>query len=303
MREKFKGRDVLSIKEFSKEEILLVLEEARIQREACKPTLAGRLIGSCFFEPSPRTRLSFESAIKRLGGNVIGFSESQATSLRKGESLYDTIKVIGQYVDLLVIRHPLEGSARHAAEATEKPVINGGDGANEHPTQTLLDLYSILECQGTLENLNIVFVGDLKYGRTVHSLTYALKHFNVRLFFVAPQLLTLPQQVNSELRAWGIPFSFHQTIEEVIEKADILYMTRIQEERFVDKFEYDQLKYSFTLTPEILAKGKQNLKILHPLPRVHEISPSVDHTPQAYYFKQAENGLYVRKALLSLILQ
>lgn len=298
-----KGKSVISVQDFSKEEILKILAHAKMMKKAPPgPILKGKLMASCFFEPSTRTRLSFEAAMKRLGGEVIGFADPAMTSAKKGESLSDTMRMMGSYADVIVIRHPLEGSARAASTVTTTPVINGGDGANEHPTQTFLDLFTIEECQGTLEGLNIVFVGDLKFGRTVHSLAQALKHFNPRLYFVSPPSLAMPDRICTSLREASIPFSFHRDISEVIGKADICYMTRIQEERFSDKAEYEELKSSFILTPESIQGAKPNLKILHPLPRLTEISTALDNTKEAYYFTQAENGLYVRQALLNMIL-
>lgn len=294
-----KGRDVVSTKDLTKEEILAILAEAKkIKTSPPGPLLRGRLLGSCFFEPSTRTRLSFEAAMKRLGGEVVGFTDPQSSSLQKGESLYDTIRVVGGFVDCIVLRHPLEGAAREAAEATNKPIINAGDGANEHPTQTLLDLFTIEECQGRLEELNIAFVGDLKFGRTVHSLAYALAHFNCRLFFVAPPMLELPSYLYEVLRHAGVLFSSHATIEEVINHVDILYMTRVQKERFLENFASKQL----ILTPEMLFHAKKGMKVLHPLPRIEEIAREVDKLDCAHYFVQAENGLYVRQALLKMIL-
>lgn len=298
-----KNRDLISIKELSKEEILKVLARAEeIKKIPPGPILEGNIMASCFYEPSTRTRLSFESAMRRLGGEVIGFSEGSSTAAQKGESLYDAMKIIGFYSDLIVIRHPLEGAARQAAEATDKPVINAGDGANEHPTQTLLDLFTIRECQHKLEELHIAFVGDLLYGRTVHSLARALQLFSPRLYFVAPSLLAMPDLICQNLRQNGVPFSFHQAIEEVIDKVDILYMTRVQKERFLSQEEYSKVKDRFILTPEVLERGQPHLKVLHPLPRVNEIDKRVDHSPFAHYFQQAENGMYVRQALLALLL-
>lgn len=303
MKNPMRGRSLISIEDLTKEEILFVLKKAdEFKKKRPKELLKGKILASCFFEPSTRTRLSFESAMLRLGGNVIGFSDSDSTSAKKGESLHDSMKVIGQYADILVVRHPSEGAARMACESTQTPVINAGDGANQHPTQTLLDLFTIKECHGKLKGLNIALVGDLKFGRTVHSLSLASSHFDMRLFFVSPEQLTLPDEISHALKKRGVKFSFHRTIEEVLGKADILYMTRIQKERF-DPSAYEKLKNAFILKEGMLAKAKKNLKVLHPLPRVNEIETSVDKTPHARYFEQAENGLYVRMALLSLILE
>jgi len=303
MKNSLQGRSLVSIEDLTREEILLVLKRAEeMKKKAPKEHLRGKILASCFFEPSTRTRLSFEAAMIRLGGSTIGFSDSGSTSAKKGESLHDSMKVIGHYADILVVRHPSEGAARAASEATDKPVLNAGDGSNQHPTQTLLDLFSIKESQGKLKGLNIAFVGDLKFGRTVHSLSLACAHFDMRLFFVSPEQLSLPDGIGHALKKQGIKFSFHRTMDEVLGKADILYMTRIQKERF-DASEYEKCKDAFILKREMLAKAQKNLKILHPLPRVNEIEPEVDKTPHAYYFQQAANGLFVRMALLSLILE
>lgn len=297
------GRDIISIGELSKNEILNILEKAKKLKQKPEPKLLdGYVLGSCFFEPSTRTRLSFETAMKRLGGNVVGFADPNVTSTKKGESLFDSIKIIGQYVDVIAMRHPLEGSARRAAEATDKPIINGGDGANQHPTQTLLDLFTIQECQGKIENLKIALVGDLKYGRTTHSLAQALINFNAKLYFVAPESLQMPDHICTELKNKKIIFSKHEKIEEIIDGVDILYMTRIQSERFPDPMEYERIKNVFILKESMLTNAKNNMRVLHPLPRINEISTDVDHTKHAYYFEQAENGLYVRQALLALTL-
>ena len=302
MKNSLRGRSLISISDLSKDEILTILRKAdEMKKKPPKEVLKGKILASCFFEPSTRTRLSFEAAIIRLGGNVIGFSDSSSISTQKGESLHDSIKVIGNYADILVVRHPKDGSARVAAEATTKPVINAGDGTNQHPTQTLLDLFTIKECQGKLKGLNIAFIGDLKHGRTVHSLSHAAAHFDMRLFFVSPEGLALPDEICHALKKQGIKFSFHRTLEEVLGKADILYMTRIQNER-LSPSQQGKFKETFLLKENMLAKAKKNLKILHPLPRVNEIETPVDRTPHAYYFQQAENGLYVRMALLSLII-
>ncbi len=299
----FMGRDILSIQDFSKDELRTILNLAKeFKKTPPGAILKGKLLCSCFFEPSTRTRLSFEAAMKRLGGDVIGFTDAGTTSAKKGESLSDSMRVIGSYCDLIVMRHPLEGSARSAAESTKTPLINAGDGANEHPTQTFLDLFTMEECAGRLEGLNIIFCGDLKYSRTIHSLAYAMKHFGGRIFFVSPEALSIPDKILGILRDAGVSFTFHREIDEVIGKADILYMTRIQEERFPDKMEYEALKHSFQLTPEHLKKGKAHLRVLAPGPRLSEITTAVDKEPQAAYFTQAENGVYVRQALLQLIL-
>ncbi len=298
-----KGRDIVSIKDFSKEEILALLSRTEeMKRQPPEPILKGNILASCFFEPSTRTRLSFESAMRRLGGDVIGFSEAHSTSSTKGESLSDTMKMIGYYSDLIVIRHPQIGSAREAAESTEIPVINGGDGSNEHPTQTLVDLYTILECQGRLNDLKIAFVGDLLYGRTVHSLVPALGFFDNRFYFVSPPTLEIPQSICQSLKQAGIPFSFHPTIEEIVGKVDILFMVRVQSERFSSSQDYLKVKDHFILTPEMLKQVKPNLKILHPFPRVNEIDRAVDKTSYAHYFPQAQNGLWVREAVLATLL-
>ncbi len=299
----FKSRDVLSIKDFTKPEILHVLKTSATLKKKPEPHLLdGCMLGSCFFEPSTRTRLSFETAMQRLGGRVVGFADPSVTSIKKGESLYDSIKIVSQYVDVIAMRHPLEGAARRAAEASDKPIINGGDGANQHPSQTFLDLLSIQETQKKLDGLTIAFVGDLKYGRTVHSLAQALCHFNARVYSVAPEMLQMPDYILDELKANRIKFSLHSELEPIIPKVDILYMTRIQGERFGDPSEYEKVKDAFVLSADMLSNVKKNFRVLHPLPRVNEINPDVDATPYAYYFQQAENGLYVREALFGLVL-
>lgn len=303
MTTNFKHRDILAIHEFTKDEILHILDHTQKLKSQPRENLLDRyILGSCFYEPSTRTRLSFESAMHRLGGKVIGFSSSAQTSTAKGESLHDSMKMLEGYADVVVLRHPLDGAARLAAEAIHIPVINAGDGANQHPTQTFLDLFSIRESQGTLENLSIAFVGDLKYGRTVHSLAEALVHFNARLYFISETMLEMPEPVCELLRSRGIKFSFHQYLDDILPKVDIVYMTRIQEERFSHKLEFEGVKTPFCLTVKHLKRAKPNLKIFHPLPRVNEIDPQVDDTPHAYYFQQAQNGLYTRQAILGLVL-
>jgi aspartate carbamoyltransferase catalytic subunit len=299
----FYKRHVINLIDFTREDILHLLTFAgQIKKKSNPPLLQGKILASCFFEPSTRTRLSFESAMHRLGGSVIGFSEGLSTSSSKGESLQDSMKIISHYADILVLRHPLEGAAQLAAEAASIPVINAGDGANQHPTQTFLDLFTIWECQGKLDNLQIAIAGDLKYGRTVHSLAHGLIPFKPRLYFISPPGLEMPKEVCNELREIGVKFSFHKTLDEIIQTVDILYMTRIQEERFAHKLEYELAKNSYVLKVENLQNVKSNLKIMHPLPRVFEIDNAIDSSPYAHYFQQAQNGLFVRQALLSLIL-
>lgn len=264
--------------------------------------LTGKVIASCFFEASTRTRLSFETAIQRQGGTIIGFADSTNTSMgKKGETLSDSIRMISSYADAIVMRHPQEGSARLASEVATVPVVNGGDGSNQHPSQTLLDLFTIHECQGRLENLTVTFVGDLKYGRTVHSLAQALSLFECRFHFIAPDALAMPDYLLRELDSKNIDYSRVSSLEEAIPNSDILYMTRVQKERF-DPTEYMHLASQYILSTDLLKNAPEHLRILHPLPRVDEIPFEVDNTPFAYYFQQAENGVYARQALLALIL-
>jgi aspartate carbamoyltransferase catalytic subunit len=295
-------QDILSIKDLSIDDIQTILKTAaHLKRHPKTQLLKNKIIAHCFFEPSTRTRLSFESATLRLGGNVIGFSNDEGLSVQKGETLLDTIRVISEYADLLVIRHSREGAARLAAEASDRPVINAGDGANQHPTQALVDLFTIEECQHRLDNLNIALVGDLKYGRTIHSFAQACMLLDVRLYLISPEGLALPEPICDALKKQGVRFSFHQSLEEVIPKIDILYLTRIQQERFSEA-EYQLVKNHYILTTEHLKKAKRHLKILHPLPRLNEIDIHVDKTPFAHYFAQAANGVYIRQALLALLL-
>ncbi|HBW74317.1 MAG: Aspartate carbamoyltransferase [Candidatus Magasanikbacteria bacterium GW2011_GWA2_45_39] len=299
----FEGRDIISIKDLTRDDILTVLRIAKQLKEKPQPTLLkNHVLATLFFEPSTRTRLSFETAMKRLGGTVIGFADANVSSASKGETLYDSIRIIGNYADVIAMRHPLEGAARRAAEATIKPILNGGDGANQHPTQTLLDLFTIHETQHKLKNLHIALVGDLKYGRTVHSLAQSMVHFPCHLHLVAPESLAMPVHIVHDLKKNHISFSLHHTFENILPKLDILYMTRIQKERFSDLLEYEREKNTYVITAAMLTGVKKNLRILHPLPRVNEIHPSVDETPYAYYFEQAENGVFVRQALLALVL-
>ncbi|WP_260261479.1 aspartate carbamoyltransferase [Vibrio intestinalis] len=299
------NKHIISIPELSRAELELIVSTAgQLKSEPNTNLIKDKVIASCFFEPSTRTRLSFETAIQRIGGSVIGFDNGGNTSLaKKGETLADSVQVISSYVDAFVMRHPQEGAARLASEFSNGvPVINAGDGANQHPTQTLLDLFSIAETQGRLDNLNVAFVGDLKYGRTVHSLTQALAKFNnVRFFFIAPEALAMPDYICEELDAASIQYSLHTDMETVVPELDILYMTRVQKERF-DESEYAHIKSAYILTAALLKDARENLKVLHPLPRVDEITTDVDKTPHAYYFQQAENGVYAREALLALVL-
>jgi aspartate carbamoyltransferase catalytic subunit len=298
-----KNRSLVSITDFTKDEYLQLLDLAvRFENNPIQKILEGYVVATLFFEPSTRTRLSFESAVNRLGGKIIGFSDAAMSSTSKGESLMDTIRTVSNYSDLIVMRHPIEGSARWASEVASVPIINAGDGANQHPTQCLLDLYTILQTQGSLENLNVAFVGDLKYGRTVHSNVIALTHFNTTFHLVSPEELKLPSSVKMHIKNNNLNYYQYTDINEVISKVDILYMTRIQKERFSDVLEYERVKNSYILHNKMLENSRNNLKILHPLPRVNEINVDVDNNPKAYYFEQALNGVYVRQALIASIL-
>lgn len=296
-------KNLISITDFTKEEILRIMElAADFEANPRQPILDGRVVASLFFEPSTRTRLSFESAINRLGARVIGFSDTGNTSVTKGETFHDTIMTISNYCDMIVMRHHLEGAPRYASEISKVPVVNAGDGANQHPSQTLLDLYSIIKTQGGLENINIMMVGDLKYGRTIHSLLQALSHFNTRYTFVAPPELELPEEYKIYLKQKGLDFVEKREIDDAINDADIVYMTRVQKERFTDPIEYERVKNIYVLHNSMLEKTKDNMKILHPLPRVNEINYDVDRNPKAYYFQQTENGVYIRMAIISYLL-
>lgn len=299
-----KKKDLISITDYSKEDYLHILKfAAEFEENPNQRLLEGKVVASLFFEPSTRTRLSFETAISRLGGRIVGFSDSGSSSVSKGETLHDTIRMVSNYVDLIVMRHPLEGSARYAAEVADVPVINAGDGANQHPTQTLLDMYSILKTQGTLDNINIFMIGDLKYGRTVHSLLMALSEFEKPIFnFIAPEELAMPEEYKLFLKEKGIRFFEHTEINENINHADIIYMTRVQKERFMDPIEYEKVKNVYILKNNMLNDTKPNMRILHPLPRINEIHPDVDKNEKAYYFTQAKNGVYTRQAIISHIL-
>ena len=301
------GRDLVSIRDLSREEIVEILDAARrmipfAEGSKASALLAGRIVAMAFFEPSTRTRLSFESAVQRLGGSCLTIADAGATSLRKGESLYDTIRMLSSYADAIVLRHPNEGAARLAARASERPVINAGDGAGQHPTQTLLDLATIRERFGTLSGLKVVLLGDLKYGRTVHSLAYALAVFGSELVLSSPEALRLPEEHREELRQQGARVSDEPDLPRAGRVADVLYVTRIQKERFTDESEYRAVVGSYRIDASVLAGAKSKMIVMHPLPRAGEIAPEVDATPHAAYFRQAFLAVPVRMALLGAIL-
>ncbi|MEX2702076.1 MAG: aspartate carbamoyltransferase [Candidatus Baldrarchaeota archaeon] len=302
---KFKGRDIVSIKDFTREEIdyiLKVSEEMEKYVKTGSDLLKGKIMATLFFEPSTRTRLSFEAAIKKLGGECIGFSSAEGSSVAKGENLSDTIRVVENYCDVIVLRHSLEGAAKFAAEVATVPVINAGSGAEEHPTQALLDLLTIKSEKGRIDGLKIALVGDLKYGRTVHSLAYALSLYDVDLYFVSPEPLKMRENVLHDLKERNVTYHEYTKITDVISDVDVLYVTRIQKERFSDPAEYEKVRGSYKITLETLKEAKEDLVILHPLPRVEEIDFAVDQTPYARYFKQTYYGLLLRMALLALVL-
>lgn len=295
-------QNLISISDLTTPQLELLLNTAlKLKAEPRTDLLAGRLIGSCFFEPSTRTRLSFETAVQRLGGKVIGFADGANTSAKKGETLADTARIISSYTDAIIQRHPKDGAARVLAEFSAVPVINAGDGTNQHPSQTLLDLVTIYETQGSLSGLKIAMVGDLKYGRTVHSLAQALKRWGCEFAFVSPPSLAMPAYITEELDEAGCRHQIMTSLEDAVAWADILYMTRVQRERF-DEQEFAKIQGKFNLDASMLAHARENLRVMHPLPRVDEIHPSVDATPYAYYFQQATNGVFARQAILSLIL-
>ena len=289
----------VTIADLSREEILYLISMAQeFEKHPNRELLKGRVVATLFFEPSTRTRLSFETAANRLGARVIGFSDAKVTSATKGETLKDTILMVSNYADVIAMRHYIEGAAQYASEVAPIPIINAGDGAHMHPSQCLLDLYSIYKTQGTLDNLNIYLVGDLKYGRTVHSLITAMRHFNPTFHFVAPDELAMPQEYKMYCHEHGIKYVEHTEFnEQVISDADIIYMTRVQKERFSDLMEYERVKNVYILHRDMLKLTKANMKILHPLPRVNEIAYDVDDDPHAYYIQQAGNGLYAREAI------
>ena len=300
---RLEGRDVISIRDFSREEIDYILTITDIMEPMAKggsDLLDSKLIGTLFFEPSTRTRLSFESAIRRLGGYAVGFAEPRTSSAEKGENLADTARVVENYVDLIVVRHSLEGAARMMAEFASVPVINAGSGAEEHPTQAMLDLYTIKRELGSIDNLDVALVGDLRYGRTVHSLAYALSLYDVNLYLVSPEVLSMRREILDEIRG-RIHVQEMSDLKQILPTLDVLYMTRIQRERFVDLAEYEKVKGSYRLTAEDVARTRERCVVMHPLPRVDEIDFSVDSTSHAKYFKQAWYGLLLRMAILSLI--
>lgn len=298
-----KNRSLVSITDYNQDEMLQILDlAAEFELKPNQAILKGFVVATLFFEPSTRTRLSFESAINRLGGRVIGFSDSASSSTSKGETLKDTILTVSNYSDLIVMRHPLEGSAKYASEVSPVPIINAGDGAHQHPTQTLLDMYSIRKTQGRLEKLKICMIGDLKYGRTVHSLLIALSNFNPVFIFIAPEELRMPEEYKILLDNKGIEYYEYKDLGDNMNDSDIVYMTRVQKERFSDPLEYEKVKNVYILRNSMLTHTKPTMKILHPLPRVNEINYDVDANPKAYYFQQALNGVFTRMAIISKIL-
>lgn len=299
-----KSNSLVSIDQCTEDDILRILDNAALfEADPNRGLLKGKVAATLFFEPSTRTRLSFETAINRLGGRVIGFQDASTTSSSKGETLKDTILMVSNYADLIIMRHYLEGAARYASEITDIPIINAGDGANQHPSQTLLDMYSIRKTQGTLNNLTISIVGDLKYGRTVHSLIDGMSHFNPTFHFIAPDELRMPEEQKTFCEKNGIKYYEHTAFtEEIINDSDILYMTRVQRERFTDLEEYERVKNVYILRNAMLANSRENLRILHPLPRVNEIAYDVDDNPKAYYIQQARNGLFTREAIICEVL-
>ncbi len=298
------NRSLVTIANLSKEKIMYLIQMAQeFEKRPNRKILDNKVVATLFFEPSTRTRLSFETAANRLGARVIGFTDPKVTSSSKGETLKDTIMMVSNYADVIVMRHYLEGAARYASEVAPVPIVNAGDGANQHPSQTMLDLYSIYKTQGTLENLNIYLVGDLKYGRTVHSLIMAMRHFNSTFHFIAPKELAMPEEYKIYCQNHGIKYEEHEEFNsEVISQADILYMTRVQRERFTDLMEYERVKDVYILRADMLKDSRPNMKILHPLPRVNEIAYDVDNNPHAYYFEQAHNGLFARQAIICDVL-
>jgi aspartate carbamoyltransferase catalytic subunit len=300
----FANRDIISIRDFTRKEIDYILEKAETMEPLAKSgsdMLRGRILATLFFEPSTRTRLSFQAAMYKLGGGTIGFAEPEAASIKKGETLADTVRVVESYSDVIVLRHPLEGAARFAAEYAGIPVMNAGSGAEEHPTQALLDLYTIRKEKGTIDGLNVAFVGDLRYGRTVHSLAYGLSNYDVKLHLISPSLLRMRREILDEIKD-KIEVVDDTDLDEAVPELDVLYVTRIQKERFPDLGEYQKVRGSYMINIETLKRAKEDSIVLHPLPRIDEITKEVDMTPQAKYFDQVWNGVVVRMALLGLVL-
>ena len=302
----FNQKDIISIRDFDKKDIEYILELAEemepiARSEKKSDVLSGNLLGMLFYEPSTRTRLSFEAAMKRLGGSTIGFAEAGTSSATKGENLTDTVRIVGEYSDALVIRHNMEGTARFVANIVDVPVINAGDGAGQHPTQTMLDLYTMKRILGRIDDLRIALVGDLKYGRTVHSLAYALAKFDVDVSFVSPKELKMPREILQDLSKSGVDVYETESIHEVLGETDVLYVTRIQKERFPDPAEYLKIKGAYTITSKLL-EGSDAI-VMHPLPRIDEIAHDVDNTPQGKYFEQAFYGVPVRMALLKSVIE
>lgn len=297
-------KNIISLRDLEKKDILRILDVTeRLEKNPQPELLKDKIVSALFFEPSTRTRLSFYSAAQRLGARVLGFDSPDATSLKKGESLMDTVRMAEAYSDVIVMRHPLDGAPRLAAEATVRPVINAGDGSNQHPSQTLLDLYTIKKQFGDLEGKKIAFVGDLKYGRTVHSLSKALSHFNAEMYFVAPDSLQMPEYILEDLDRSGIKYHVLEDFRDILQEIDVFYMTRIQGERFPDEEEYEKVKGIYIINKEnIVGRCKEDMIIMHPLPRVDEISPDLDRTKHALYFRQAANGVPVRMAMLAIVL-
>jgi aspartate carbamoyltransferase catalytic subunit len=302
--ESFRGRDIISMREFNRSEIDFILDTAdkmiKLEQNG-SDILKGKVMAALFFEPSTRTRLSFESAMNRLGGSVIGFATPAGSSIEKGESLADTIRTVSQYSDIIAMRHPDEESSRLAAKVASVPIINGGSGPWEHPTQALLDLHTIRTVKGTIDGLNIALAGDLLYGRTTHSLAVALRNYDVKCFFVSPKALKMRQDVIDDVKE-KLDYTELENLKTILPEMDIVYATRIQKERFSDPSEYEKLKDSYLINKEYLKSAKKEMKLMHPLPRIHEISTDVDDTPHALYFKQMRHGIYLRMALLALVL-
>ena len=296
-------KHLISMRDLSADKTLQLLKlAASLEKDPSQIDLSRRVMAAVFYEASTRTRMSFESAMKRLGGEVIGMVGTSGTSVEKGETLADTAKIIARYSDIIVMRHPLEGAARYVSEQVNIPVVNAGDGANQHPTQSLLDLYTILKSQGSLEGLKLALVGDLKYGRTVHSLAYALAPFKPEFHCVSPKSLGMPSHILNDLRKREIQFKETTKLDKIVNDIDIMYVTRIQRERFPDREEYEKVKNAYIITADLLKNAKDNMKVMHPLPRVNEITTDVDTTKYAYYFDQAENGVYMRQAILATLL-